>query len=172
MKDINQLVKKICNIRNENEDKVRIILGLDGGQGKIIVTMHIVNIENKELSSNERKNLKIKYKSTGTQRSIIVARVDSIPENYHNLKTILDTLNLPELSQNCKIVSDLKVINILLVLQSCSSMHPCPYCMGYKVNKNGLKTNQKGRFHPGKLRTMGNIKEWNELWGKETNFNR
>ena len=134
--------------------------------------MHIVNNENKELSSNDRQNLKIKYKSTGTQRSIIVARVDSIPENYHNLKTILDTLNLPELSQNCKIVSDLKVINILLVLQSCSSMHPCPYCMGYKVNKNGLKTNQKGRFHPGKLRTMGNMKEWNELWGKETNFNR
>ena len=137
VKDINQLVKKICKIRNENEYEVKIILGLDGGQGKIIVPMYIVNIENEKLNSNDRHNQKIKYKPSGTHRSIIVARVDSIPENYHNLRTILDTLNLPELSQNFKIVSDLKVINILLGLQSCSSMHPCPYCMGYKVNKTG-----------------------------------
>ena len=41
---------------------------------------------------------KIRYKPTGTQRSLIVARVDSIPENYHNLRTILDTLYLPEWS--------------------------------------------------------------------------
>ena len=51
-------------------------------------------------------------------------------------------------------------------------MQPCPYCKGNKVNKNGLKTNQKGRFQQGKHRTIGNIKKWNELWGKETNLNR
>ena len=84
----------------------------------------------------------------------------------------MDTLNLPEFSQNCKIGSDLMVINIFLGLQSCSSIHPCPYCMGYKINKKGLKTNQKGRFQPGKQRTMGNIRKCNELWGKETIFNR
>ena len=172
IKDINQFVKKICNVRNENGEKVKVILGLDGGQGKIIVPMYIVKNENPKYNSNDSKNQNIKYKPTGTHRSLIAARVDSIPENYHNLKTILDTLNLPELSQNCQIVCDLKVINILLGLQSCSSMHPCPYCMGYKTDKNGLKTNQKGRFHPGKPRTLGNIQEWNVLWGKETNYNR
>ena len=73
VKDINQLIKKICKIRNENKDEVQIILGLDGGQGKIIVPMHIVN---KKSNSNDRHNQKGKYKPTGTQRSLIVARVE------------------------------------------------------------------------------------------------
>ena len=95
MKDINQLVKKICNVRNENEDKVKFILGLDGGQGKIIVPMLIVKNENPKSNSNDSKNLNIKYKPTGTHISLIAARADSIPENYHNLKNYFGHIKSP-----------------------------------------------------------------------------
>ena len=38
-------------------------------------------------------------------------------------------------------------------IQSTSSMHPCPYCDGFKVDKKGKKTNQKGTFVQGEKRT-------------------
>ena len=89
--------------------------------------MHKVNNENKTFSSSDSQNQKIKCKQTGTQRSLIVARVDSILEKYHNLRTVMDTLNLPQLSHNYKIVCDLKVINILIGYNLVVVMHLCPY---------------------------------------------
>ena len=103
---------------------------------------------------------------------VIIARVDSIPENHHNLRVLLNALNLPSLSKIPRIVCDLKVMNILLGIQSCSCMHPCPYCFGFKVNKFGEKTNQKGRFNVGKPQTINTLREHFNLWVKETNSDR
>ena len=48
----------------------------------------------------------------------IVARVDSVTENHLNLKILLDSLNLHELSRDFRISCDLKLIDILLGIQS------------------------------------------------------
>ena len=90
-----------------------------------------------------KKELKDKFKSTGTHRVFIIARVDSVPENHHNLRVLLNALNLSSLSKIPRIVCDLKVMNILLGIQSCSCMHPYPYCFGFKVNKFGEKLIKK-----------------------------
>ena len=65
------------------------------------------------------------------------ARVDGVPETYSNLTQLLSPLNLPALDKEFGVVCDLKVINILVGLQSCSSRHSCPYCQGAKRNENG-----------------------------------
>ena len=113
-----------------------------------------------------------RYKSSSTHRVIIGARVDNVPECYYNLKVLLDSLNLHDLSKNYRLVCDLKVMNMLLGIQSCSSMHPCPYCNGYKFDKMGKKTNQKGLWLKGEPRTMKSLLEDYQKWALETNSNR
>ena len=44
--------------------------------------------------------------------------------------------------------------------------------MGCKIDSNGKKTNQNGRFHVGEVRTMKNLKYFTNEWGEKTSFNR
>ena len=101
-----------------------------------------------------------KYKASGNKRTIIIAKVDGVPENYINLKVILDEMKLHKIPKNISLSCDLKVVNIILGISSCTSMHGCPYCEGYKVDdRTGKKTNKKGRYRIGRLRTENNIIE-------------
>ena len=112
----------------------------------------------------KESELKDQYKSSSTYRVIIGARVDCVPECNHNLKVLLDALELPRLHKDFRIVCDLKVVDILLGIQSCSAIHSCPYCEGYKVNKLGIKTNQKGLWVKGNPRTMNSLMNSYENW--------
>ena len=44
--------------------------------------------------------------------------------------------------------------------------------MDYKENKLGHKTNKKGRFNVGKLRTIKNLQDCYNAWGEDTNFDK
>ena len=72
---------------------------------------------------------------------------------------LLDSLNLHDLSKNFRLVCDIKVMNMLLGIQRCSSMHPCPYCNGYKFDKMGKKTNQKELWLKGNPITRQSLSE-------------
>ena len=89
----------------------------------------------------------------------MLAKADGVPETYHNVKILLDSLDLPSLSQEFQIVCDLKMINLILGIQSCTAMFGCPFCEGHKVDINGKKTNQRGRWVKGKQRTVRNLLE-------------
>ena len=95
-------------------------------------------------------------KSTGCKKCLIVGRVDNVPENRGNVKVLVDKLHLPALQSEFKIVADIKLLDIMCGLQSTSSIHPCPYCTGAKLDKNGRETNGKGTFVKGEPRTMKN----------------
>ena len=56
-------------------------------------------------------------------------------------------------------MADIKLIDIMTGIQSTSSIHPCPYCNGAKLDKNGRETNGKGTFVKGEPRTMKNLRE-------------
>ena len=107
--------------------------------------MVVAPIHEKEKKERlKEKEMKDRFKSSGSHKVCIVARVDSVPENHFNLKVLLNSQHLHELSKDFRISCDLKLIDILLGIQSCSSLHPCPYCEGYKINRSGEKTNKKG----------------------------
>ena len=76
---------------------------------------------------------------------------------------LLDSLNLPDFREDFQITCDLKLINIVAGIQSCSSLHSCPYCEGCKVS---------GKWKAGSLRTFGSIREHQKKWKEETNGNR
>ena len=74
--------------------------------------------------------------------------------------------------QNYRLICDIKVLNMLLGIQRWSSMHPCLYCNGYKFDKMGEKTNQKGLWLKGEPRTMKSLLEDYQKRALETNSNR
>ena len=129
-----------------------ILVGCDGGLGSFLVTLVVID---------QTKNYKLeKLKPTGYPRLLIPAKVRDIPENTHNLRVIFDEMKINEVSKKYKIIGDLKIYNLLMGMQSSGSLHPCPYGLCYKVDKNGKKTNQKGPWVKGENRTLeGNAKE-------------
>ena len=44
----------------------------------------------------------------------MVAKVDGVPENRHNIEILLNSLNLPDLAQDFQLGCDLKFCNIIL----------------------------------------------------------
>ena len=73
---------------------------------------------------------------------------------------MLSALRLHELDDDFQIVCDLKMLNILLGIQSSTSLYGCPFCEACKIDENGRVTNQRGEwnFDPEKtpLRTISN----------------
>ena len=116
--------------------------------------------------------MKDRFKSSGSHKVCIVARVDSVPENHFNLKVLLNSLNLHELSKDFIFSCDLKLIDILLGIQSCSSLHPCPYYEGNKINRCGEKTNKKGIWVKENPWTMKSLTDSFSNWVHETGSNR
>ena len=72
---------------------------------------------------------------------------------------LLESLNSRNWSNDFLLVCDLKLCNMLLGIQSCTSLHSCPYCEGHKVNEKGENTNGRGKWCIGVMRTESNI--WN-----------
>ena len=171
--DINVIVSLICEKRGLDGNEVVVILGVNGGQHKLIITLAICpSYEKPKTERQKEASIKNRYKSTSTHRVVIGARVDNIPECYYNLKVMLDKLKLNEINQDFKIVCDLKVVDILLGIQSTSSTHCCPYCHGHKVDKNGQATNKRGIWVKGPPQTINSLLESCMKWVTETGENR
>ena len=130
---------------------MKVVLSVDGGQSKLIATMAIVpKNEMDKKARMKQSNVRDRSKSTSTKRCLVISRVDQVPENYTNVTVLMSKLDLHELRKDFCVVADLKLVDIMVGIQSTSSMHPCPYCDGAKIDKNGLKTNQKGTFVKGR----------------------
>jgi hypothetical protein len=150
--DLDEFIVKVCKERGLNPNDVTLLFGMDGGQGKFIVTLAI-------LDPNRDPNTKEKFKSTGCHKILIPAIVRDIPENYDNLSVILESINLSELSKKYKVIGDLKIYNILLGMQHSSAMHACPYCEGSKQDITSKKTTKSGVWVLGRRRTLKNLLE-------------
>ena len=58
-----------------------------------------------------KKKKKKKPKPAGTSRTVLLAKVDGIPEIRPNLRKIIDQLKLPDLNYELQIVGDMKAGN-------------------------------------------------------------
>ena len=66
------------------------------------------------------------YSLIGKRKIMILAIVPDIPENYHNLQMLYDLTKINSVSYQQ--TGDLKAINILLGLMSCSAACGCCNC--------------------------------------------
>ena len=73
-------------------------------------------------------------------------------------------LNLPDFKEDFQITCDLKLINIVAGIQSCTSLYSCPYCEGSKVAL------ESGKATTG--REIWVAEEHQKRWENETSSNR
>ena len=88
------------------------------------------------------------------------SHVDDIPENYRNLSIIHNKLKIHLIPHHYKIVSDLKLYNIILGLMECGSRHGCYICKGLK--------NAAGVWEKGELRHLEDLIATVTLWEEES----
>ena len=68
------------------------------------------------------------FKDSGVKKLMILAIAFDVKENYANIKLVFDTLQLNDLKFT--LAADLKLLNIIVGIQSHSSMFPCTWCEG------------------------------------------
>ena len=95
------------------------------------------------------------FRENGVRKVQVLASVEGIPENYSNVRTILQKVDISQVM--FKFTGDLKMLNIVAGLMSCSATHPCVYC------EAGCS---QGEWTDGEsnLRTYGNIMQHFEEW--------
>ena len=103
--DLDTLLDFICFERNLDKNSTKLAVGIDSGQKRLINTLTV--------DSNDDDQAK--FKDTSTQKVIILAHVDDVPETYLNVSKILDKLNIHNLYVEYKLVSDLKLYNIMFI---------------------------------------------------------
>jgi hypothetical protein len=91
----------------------------------------------------------IQVSDSGVNKLIVLAIVENVMETYDNLQEVLCLIHLQELAF-CTAV-DMKMANIILGLQCCSSSHPCPWC---DCCKNAFASQSRVI----RLRTFGDIR--------------
>ena len=87
------------------------------------------DLEDPVNSPLKKKNKSQGPKADGVKRLMVLFMGEKIPENYANVKKIIDCLGLRDYaSLDTTFSSDLKLINILLGMQAHSCAHACAYC--------------------------------------------
>ena len=108
--------------------------------------------------SNKRKK---KFKASGQRRNFVIFAAPELQESHENLKEIFKLLKLNELEKEFNVTysGDLKIINLLLGLGSCSSTFNCYICH-VRHHTIGVTNADK--------RSLETIKYWSEKWKDES----
>ena len=147
--DLELLLDFVISERDYEKEKVEVKVSLDGGQGRMLVVLHMGDGDEDKAT-----------KDTSTKRAIILAYVDDIPETHFNLSKILNKLQVHMMTYHHSIVGDLKLYNIILGLMESGSRHGCPFCKG--------KKGPDGKWIPGEYRTLESILNDHTLWELES----
>ena len=146
LKDPAAFVDHIVKERGLDKDQVIVRVGLDGGQGSFKVMVSIFETGyDPEISFSKSEGPGSRL--TGSQRMLVMALADDLPESYENMRIIVEVLKLNELK--CCLASDLKLINALLGISSHSGKFSCCYCTG------------EMKLECGELRTFGSLAKRN-----------
>lgn len=146
----------ICLKRRELTDDFHLKLGIDSGGGSLKICLSLCCYENPEIKQE-------KHKCTGINKLIIIELAPKIIETYKNNRAMFEILQLYTICgvSSYTFAADLKLIMIILGLQSSSSCHPCAWC---DVNSKNLQSK-------GELRSIKDISKWSTLWNEETGGN-
>ena len=170
-KDIHHLVNTLAE--KYEVSRPAPSLGMDGGNGKFIITLHLFDLDNPG-----RGDL-CEYESGGRRRSLIVAAVDGCTENSHNVDLVLHKLDLENLEHEESIFAgDQKCGNLVFKIGSHGSLCSCLYCTGCKIHDDtGKDTTEKAmEWREGIMRTPEQIaeqfKKYEEKWKGKMNTAR
>ena len=156
-KNVKEFIDHIVELRGI--EKPKLILGLDGDVRHLMITAVLKETDD----FDDEDDVNDELMSTSSKRVLVLAKVDGVPETRHNIELMLNEMNLQDLGDNFQVVCDLKMMNILLGIQSSTSLFGCPFCEASKINEDGKVTNQRGEWNydpvKTRLRTINNIVE-------------
>ena len=122
--DVEALVMYVLNARGYDPYNHLVRIGLDGGGGMFKVVVNIVDTTGLHAKGS--------FKDTSVKRTLILAAVENIKETHENIQLILSQIkNFDRIKYY--ICSDLKLINIISGISSCSGKYPCSYCYAEKT---------------------------------------
>ena len=128
--DCDELVQLVLYERGLDPHACDVHVGFDGGQG-ILKIGFTVTERNETVTPTERS----KYsdgvapksaKSSSVKKLLVLGAVPDVPENYSNVKTILDQLNIEAIQFT--VSADIKMLMIMVGKSSGSPKHGCPFC--------------------------------------------
>ena len=111
---IEELVAMVLHHRSQETNDVDIKLGVDRGQEFLKVTLSITLKPELEKKKVPKKLSKCDgyawkdFKDSSVHKTIILVILPSLNEKYHNLRIVLDKLNIPSLDYT--VSEDLKVL--------------------------------------------------------------
>ena len=108
-------------------------VGIDAGQGFLKISCTLEKVTSDESSPGKKKQRSTyskgicpeKFKDGGVNKLIVLVMVEHAKESYHNLKSMLDLL---QLDMPHKLCFDLKCGLTCMGLGTATSKYPCPYC--------------------------------------------
>ena len=127
LKDIAGTLDWIIEKRGMDKDKTIFRVNIDGGGDSLKVVANIFHAgEDSEImfTSLEQPGRRL----SGVNRFILLAYIENLQESWHNLRILLELLQLDRI--NYRFTSDLKIINIVLGISSHSGKYACHICYG------------------------------------------
>ena len=147
----------------------RVCLGMDGGNGKFLVTLAMLDMAN--LGPDV-----CGYSRNGRRRALIIAAANRCKENKENLNKVLGRLFLVKLEYPTIFPMDLLCANLVMGLGRHTSYCPCLYCEGYKLMDDMVTPTTKKAlywYQDARRRTMRMIielrRKFLEKWRGRTN---
>ena len=149
--DILGFVGELAMLRGLSVGDLILKVGVDGGKGhlKMILTMYepdnlLVNMGGGNRVTREAGiGSGEQYSLLGRKKVMILAIAPKVPENYTNLQLFYDMVGLNKLQY--KQTGDMKALNILLGMMSCSSQCGCCYCDAKRSAKEWVEGGAKLR---------------------------
>ena len=143
LKDPVAFIEHVIKERGLDKEKVLVRIGLDGGQGSFKVVASVFETDYDPEITFASKKEGPGNRLTGSNRLLVLALAEDLQEQYENMRTIVEKLQLNAIE--CSFACDLKLINCVLGISSHSGKFACPYCEGEMT------------LQPGVLRTFGGL---------------
>ena len=121
-----------------------------------------LEIKKSEPKSNKGSLKKSNFKKTGGKQILFLAVCPGVPENYNNVKVLLDRIKV-QLLENYRLTGDLKIYNIVVGIGTAASKYPCAFCLSFR--------DKDGYWVLAELRTWSNCIQnyfnWQQNGGKK-----
>ena len=91
--DITGLVNFICDWRSIEREDCEMVVGIDNGKGKLIMTLNCVN---------KNEETKQAFKSAGAKKGFVIGCAEKVPENYSNVAMFFEKTQVEKISEVCE----------------------------------------------------------------------
>ena len=162
LKDTKGFLNRLADERNLWKPDIMNRISIDKGDNSLKVIVNQMD-RNRDPEITFTRTEKPGNLCSGVKRSIIVAYIENVSEDYGLVRTILELLQVDDL--DFVVAADLKLLNVLMGLSGHGGKYACIYCEGEKGLEAGqmrtfsrlLECNKRYRDRGSKVKDMQNF---------------